>query len=68
MYVSQRNAFTGEREKNYKLAMCETPKDETTEQRKPPKDKPKSYYYDDAHGYEDFDPEVDEQEDEDELS
>ena len=25
----------------------------------------KSYYYDDAHGYEDFDPEKDEDEDED---
>ncbi|MDI1240960.1 MAG: hypothetical protein PSX80_03440 [bacterium] len=31
--------------------------------------KPRSYYYDDAHGYEDFDPESDEMEpDEDEES
>ena len=28
--------------------------------------KERDYYYDDSHGYEDFDPEVDEQEDESE--
>lgn len=47
--------------------MCETTKDETAELEKPEKDPPKSYYYDDAHGYEDFDPEKDETDDE-ELS
>ena len=47
--------------------MCEKPKDEEVEESKPA-EPTKSYYYDDAHGYEDFDPEVDEQDDEDELS
>lgn len=45
--------------------MCETPKDEEVEESKPPKVEPKSYYYDDAHGYEDFDPDVDEPDDDD---
>jgi len=49
--------------------MCETTKDEAAEPEKRPKDPPKSYYYDDAHGYKDFDPEEDESDDdEDELS
>ena len=44
--------------------MCEKPKDEEVEPMKPT-EPPKSYYYDDAHGYEDFDPESDEPENED---
>lgn len=41
--------------------MCEKPKREG-ENSEPVEDKakPRSYYYDDAHGYEDFDPESDE--------
>ena len=42
--------------------MCEKPKGEEVEATKP-EEPPKSYYYDDAHGYEDFDPESDEPDD-----
>ena len=45
--------------------MCETPKDEAVDPAKQEKEPPKSYYYDDAHGYQDFDPESDEPENED---
>jgi hypothetical protein len=50
--------------------MCEKPKDEPADSPKEPKVPPRSYYYDDAHGYEDFDPEDEEsnEEDEDDLS
>jgi len=49
--------------------MCEKPKDEEPTTEQSGKDRPRSYYYDDAHGYEDFDPESDEIEaDEDEES
>lgn len=40
--------------------MCEKPKDEAAESAEPSKEKPRSYYYDDAHGYEDFDPAAEE--------
>ena len=39
--------------------MCEKPKEEPGVE-EPGKDRPRSYYYDDAHGYEDFDPDKDE--------
>lgn len=44
--------------------MCQKSKDKAEADE--PKEKPaeKSYYYDDAHGYEDFDPEEDETNDE----
>jgi len=44
--------------------MCEKSKDETSDH---PREKPreKSYYYDDAHGYEDFDPKADDEGSED---
>ena len=44
--------------------MCETPKDEPELEESPVK-KPerRSYYYDDSHGYEDYDP-ADERDDE----
>jgi len=49
--------FTEERETDYKLVMCETSKEEVgvdeTPQKKPDR---RSYYYDDAHGYKDYDP------------
>ena len=49
--------------------MCETPKDEEVEESKRSKDLPRSYYYDDAHGYQDFDPENETDDDvEDELT
>ena len=44
--------------------MCETPKDEEVEQERP-KAPPRSYYYDDAHGYQDFDPENETDDDDD---
>ena len=41
--------------------MCETPKDEAElEETSNPKTERRSYYYDDALGYEDFDSESDE--------
>ena len=51
--------------------MCEKPKEEDRTTEKPGKDQPRSYYYDDAHGYEDFDPETtscDEEEDDEDES
>lgn len=44
--------------------MCETPKDknESVEDTKD-KTEERSYYYDDAHGYEDYDPDGDDEED-----
>ncbi len=49
--------------------MCEKPKDAEEVDTKSGKDQPRSYYYDDAHGYEDFDPETAENEvDEDDES
>ncbi|MEO5859892.1 MAG: hypothetical protein ABIR33_13195 [Pyrinomonadaceae bacterium] len=49
--------------------MCETPKDETESEFLSDK-KPgvRSYYYDDAHGYEEYDPAADEDDDENEES
>jgi len=45
--------------------MCEKPKDETeTEPLADKKPERRSYYYDDAHGYEEYDPSTDD-EDED---
>lgn len=46
--------------------MCEKPKDEPSETPKKPEVPPRSYYYDDAHGYEDFDPESGEADTDDE--
>ena len=44
--------------------MCETPKEEPeSEESSDKKLKQRSYYYDDAHGYEDYDP-ADERDDE----
>jgi len=41
--------------------MCEKPKSEDDNLEKPrERAEPRSYYYDDAHGYEDFDPDSDE--------
>lgn len=49
--------------------MCEKPKEEEEGVEVPAKDSPRSYYYDDAHGYEDFDPDSDKVEaDEDDES
>lgn len=49
--------------------MCEKSKDKEEADRSKEKPAEKSYYYDDAHGYEDFDPsEDDEAPDEDELA
>ena len=49
--------------------MCETPKDESElEESSGTKPERRSYYYDDAHGYEDFDPESDEIEADEEES
>jgi hypothetical protein len=42
--------------------MCEKPKEEEPGTDEPGNAKPRSYYYDDAHGYEDFDPEIEETE------
>jgi hypothetical protein len=46
--------------------MCEKPKLEDDPEPAEHKEKPRSYYYDDAHGYEDFDPEADEMDADDE--
>jgi hypothetical protein len=46
--------------------MCETSKEEPSEIPKKPEVPSRSYYYDDAHGYQDFDPEGEESNDEDE--
>ena len=43
--------------------MCETPKDKVVEKPEKSKEPRRSYYYDDSHGYEDFDPEDDESDD-----
>jgi hypothetical protein len=44
--------------------MCETPKDEAEpEEGSDKKPDRRSYYYDDAHGYTDFDPAADESDD-----
>jgi hypothetical protein len=50
--------------------MCEKPKREIDNSEPDENEaRPRSYYYDDAHGYEDFDPESDEIEaDEDESA
>ena len=40
--------------------MCEKPKEGHPETVESVKDLPRSYYYDDAHGYEDFDPDTEE--------
>jgi hypothetical protein len=49
--------------------MCEKPKDEPGVEDRSNEKTPRSYYYDDAHGYEDFDLESDESEaDEDDES
>ena len=40
--------------------MCEKPKDGAEDTKAVDKKTERSYYYDDAHGYEDFDPETDE--------
>ena len=49
--------------------MCEKPKVESEVEDSSKEKKPRSYYYDDAHGYEDFDPGADELDaDEDEES
>ena len=44
--------------------MCETPKDEPElEESSVKKPERRSYYYDDAHGYTDYDPDTDESDD-----
>ncbi len=49
--------------------MCEKPKrNEDNAEVAKDEDKPRSYYYDDAHGYEDFDPETDEIEEDEESA
>ena len=49
--------------------MCETPKEEpASEESSDKKLKQRSYYYDDAHGYEDFDPALDDLEPDEEES
>lgn len=48
--------------------MCDKSKDEAELDASNEKPVEKSYYYDDAHGYEDFDPEEDALDDDDELA
>ena len=48
--------------------MCEKPKDSDSPELESKNSGKRSYYYDDAHGYEDYDPDEDEKDDESDES